>query len=71
MTTKIKKFKSTSEGTGVAMKLVQAKVTDVLRLIHVNMSNDTLPRCCTVKQPVVIPGVFKGVAGMEICTQVI
>lgn len=55
MGAKIRKFKSTSEEAGVIMKTVQAKVADVLRLTHVNMTNDALRRCCNVKQPVATP----------------
>lgn len=53
MREKIRKSRSTSEDAGV-MKAVQAKVTDILRLIHVNTANDILLRCCNVQQPVVI-----------------
>lgn len=54
MRKKIRKFKSTLKKAGVIMKTVQAKITDVLRLIHVNMANHALSRCCNIKQPMVI-----------------
>lgn len=54
MREKIRKSRSASEDAGVIMKAVQAKVTDILRLIHVNTANDILLRCCNVQQLVVI-----------------